>query len=327
MVMCRGVAASTAFPTDISIPYKILDRARRILLSLKDFGLAAKLPAWAATRLEKMSRHLKLINMNVGKKGVKGKVLEAFRSFLLLGGKALSDIEAARDALTPQWEAADLGVRRDCQLDALWDKLEQDLADARYALHCAALRLGGAKLPATERILSVAGRDAAYIQKGQRVPVIGYRPQLARSGNGFVCGQLVPWGNAADAAMLQPLVERVVGATGVTPETVGTDDGYASDENLSFPKDVVGVKDVSFGGAKGRKVMGDSDWSMPYIAAARAGRSAVESLMFTMKHNHGYGQLRRRGLDAVEAELTEEVIAYNFMHMRRREETALAAAS
>ena len=102
--------------------------------------------------------------------------------------------------------------------------------------------------------------------------MIGYRPQLARSGNGFVCGQLVPWGNAADAAMLQPLVERVVGATGVTPETVGTDDGYASDANLRWLKETIGVKDVSFGEAKGRKVMGDSDWTMPYMAAARAGR-------------------------------------------------------
>ena len=55
------------------------------------------------------------------------------------------------------------------------------------------------------------------------------------------------------------------------PETVGTDDGYASDANLRWLKEAIGVNDVGFGGAKGRKVMGDCDWTMPYMAAGGGG--------------------------------------------------------
>jgi len=34
--------------------------------------------------------------------------------------------------------------------------------------------------------------------------------------------------------------------------------------------------------------------------------------MFTLKHNHRFGQLGRRGLDAVRNELMLKVLAYNF---------------
>jgi hypothetical protein len=41
--------------------------------------------------------------------------------------------------------------------------------------------------------------------------VVGYKPQLARSGNGFVSALVVPEGNAADSAMLMPLASAAIG--------------------------------------------------------------------------------------------------------------------
>lgn len=314
------VAANTAFPTDISILHKLLDRTLREILLLREFDLPVKIESWTETRLAKMLKHLKFVNMSVGRRGIKGKVKEQFRAFLNLAVKVIGDLEAARDALTPFWEKTDMSPEKALALDVLWDRVEQDLGDASYVLHYTDLQTKtGEPLPAAEKILSVADRDAGYISKGQRVPEIGYRPQIARSGNGFVVGHITPRGNASDAGMLVPVVKDVIETTRVVPYVVSVDDGYASTENKTRLIKDCGVVQVSVSGAKGKKITEDDLWDAPDFVAARAQRSAVESGMFTLKFNHGYGRVRRRGLDAVHAEQTEKIIAYNFTHMIRKE--------
>jgi hypothetical protein len=48
---------------------------------------------------------------------------------------------------------------------------------------------------------------------------------------------------------------------------------------------------------------------------ARDERSAVESLIFTLQSNHGFGRVSRRGIEAVRAELLEDALAHNFCRM------------
>lgn len=67
------------------------------------------------------------------------------------------------------------------------------------------------------------------------------------------------------------------------------------------------------------------DWESEEYLYARRNRSAVESLMFTIKDGFEFGELGRRGIDAVRDELLEKVRAYNgcriiLMKKRRREE-------
>lgn len=309
--------ANSAFPTDVDVLFKLINRTVRSILALDDFGLPAALDSWTETRLKKMERHLKSILMNAGKKGLKGKIKKTFRAFLNLSDKVVADLEAIRDQATPFWEVLDLGPMRGYALDLLWDKIERDLQDAAYVAQYARHHLDtGKPIPAREKILSVSDRDAAYIQKGQRQPVIGYKPQLARGGSGFVVGFLAPTGNAADSAMLVPTVENVVSTTGATPLVVSTDDGYASSENVSDLR-TLGVVTVSIGGSKGKRLTDEDLWNSPGYVYARSQRSAAESGMFTLKHNHSFGRLRRRGIDAVEGECLEKILAYNFIHMRR----------
>jgi len=68
---------------------------------------------------------------------------------------------------------------------------------------------------------------------------------------------------------------------------------------------------VSISGARGKKITGDQEWNRPDYRAARNNRSAVESLMFTLKDGYEFGQLLRRESENVRAELTEKVLAYN----------------
>ena len=90
----------------------------------------------------------------------------------------------------------------------------------------------------------------------------------------------------------------------------------------------IGVKEecriptVSINGSKGKKLTLEN-WDTTSYAEARRKRSAVESSMFTLKYRHGFGRMRRRGIEAVEAEQLEKVIAYNFVHMIRKEKAVL----
>ena len=159
-------------------------------------------------------------------------------------------------------------------------------------------------------VLSVADETAAWIAKGNRIAVIGYKPQLARSRKGFVAALLVPEGTAADSAMLLLLVPEAMDNAEVKPKLASFDDGYTSEANRAALQEFR-VKHVNFSGSKGRDLLGEEAYADPVPTKAGADRSAVESLMFCLKHVHGFGRLRRRGIAAARAELTGKVIAYN----------------
>jgi len=92
----------------------------------------------------------------------------------------------------------------------------------------------------------------------------------------------------------------------------------------------LGVKDLSISGAKGKKLTDPANWDSEAYREVRRNRSAVESLMFTIKDGFEFGELGRRGLEAVRDELLEKVLAYNccrmvLMRKRKREELEQAA--
>ena len=153
--------------------------------------------------------------------------------------------------------------------------------------------------------LSVSDADVGFIAKGQRVPVVGYKPQVARSGAGFVTALLLPQGNAADSDQLVPMVDDVVRRTTVVPSVLSVDDGYASAANMAAMKArQIGV--ISINGSKGRALTTHADWKSVEYVLARDQRSAIESLMFTLKQGFDFGEVARRGLVAAYGELLEK---------------------
>ena len=100
------------------------------------------------------------------------------------------------------------------------------------------------------------------------------------------------------------------------PQLVSSDDGYSS-RSAREDSLVTGVAVVSISGAKGKRITAAADWNPPDYRAARANRSAVESLMFTLKGDYEFGQLLRRENENVRAELTEKVMAYNLDQILR----------
>ena len=88
------------------------------------------------------------------------------------------------------------------------------------------------KVPVAEKIISLSDSDASFIVKGGWNTVVGYRPQLARSGSGFVTALVLPRGNAADSRHLVAMVKEQITNTGVIPAMTSADDGYRSQEGL-----------------------------------------------------------------------------------------------
>jgi IS5 family transposase len=198
----------------------------------------------------------------------------------------------------------------------------------KVIVNCEARIVRKEKVATQDKVPSVSDEDAAFIVKGERDPVVGYKPQLARSRKGFVTGLLVPQGNASDARQFVPMFEAVVQRTGVVPQIVSVDDGYASLANRATLRGR-GVRVVSISGSKGSRITPTEEWESEDYAEARDDRSAVESLMFTIKDGFDFGRVARRGLANVHAELLEKVLAYNFCRMaalRRQDQAERRAA-
>ena len=134
--------------------------------------------------------------------------------------RLLRDLEAVR---APRAGRGDLAPSRRLPAEAALEMISGDLrALAQAAEACERRVQEGEKVAAEEKIISLSDADAAFIVKGSWNSVVGYRPQLARSGRGFVSALVLPVGNAADSPQLVRMVNEHISNTGVTPWLVAS---------------------------------------------------------------------------------------------------------
>lgn len=304
-------AANSSWPTDSGILISLLGRAHRLGQSLNSFGIKNFNVGWIPRWLEEMEKLDFQIALTAGKAKSKGNRKKHYRNLF-------KRAEKVSDALLVQSQDLDKTVKvelfmpsRRLLLQRTIAQINESISDAKRVILYAKDRVfNGATLPSSEKVLSISDSDAAFIKKGNREPVIGYKPQLVRSANGFIAALEVPLGNTADSTELIPAIEKAIQRTSITPKMVSTDDGYASARGRQELLDM-GISHISISGSKGKKLTTDEDWTSEEYRHARANRSAVESLMFTIKDGYQFGELARRGLNPVREELLEKVLAYN----------------
>jgi hypothetical protein len=320
------VEGNTAWPTDSRLLVALVSRALRIGAALA----RVHLPAFERDTLSKLYGHLRVmttldreIDMSKGTREGKRFRKARYKSLLWRARRVrvvlhaeVTEVEAALGALDVLPSRRVVAARVVQRLRADVDALEKVIAN------CEARVIYELDVPMADKKLSVSDPDVGFIAKGQRVPVIGYKPQIARSGAGFVTAVLLPEGNAADSKQLVPMVDEVVLRTGVMPKILSVDDGYASKANVEAMKarcmDV-----ISINGSKGRALTTRADWRSDEYTLARDQRSGVESLIYTLKQGFDFGEVARRGQVAVHGELLEKALAYNLCHivrMRRAQE-------
>ena len=318
-----SVKGNTEWPTDAGILLALLTGTCNLFKKLVKFGIDKFKAGWTWTWIENLAQLLYKINTTAGKPKSKRKIEKFYSEFLKTAKKINEHLIKEKDRIKNQVSKIDLAPSIMLKLNAIWDKINSQIIDIVNVLYYAQDRiLNGVVLKATEKILSISDRTAAYIKKGDREDVIGYKPQIAKSGNGFITSVTVPKGNASDSGEFEEVVEDVIKRTKVIPIEISVDDGYASKrgkENV----EKLGVKRVSIGGSKGKKLTGDEEYDSEDYKKARAKRSGIESVIYVLKYVFEFGQLKRRGIEAVESELLEKVVAYNFkkkVEIVRREE-------
>jgi len=317
--------ANTRWPTDSGLILRLLDRVLRDSQSLGSFGLPNFRLHWMNQWLPKLKQLDFAINVANNRRARR----KLYRRYLKTASNAMWHLGDEAGRLHGTIVTANLPPVMKQRLDERWQRMLGDLHEAcRIYRQCEARVIDGKRIKGTDRILSLSDRTAAYIIKGDRYPVVGYKPQLIRSRSGLITALLVPEGNAADSEMLAPLVSEAINITGVVPTLGSFDDGYSSAAGLKKLQQL-GLEDISFSGSKGKALLGDVRWESPVLTKARRYRSAVESVIFCLKHCHEFGKLRRRGVEAVREELTGKAIVYNFcriivLRQRKKDEDRAA---
>jgi hypothetical protein len=319
------IHSRSAWPVDTTLILKLLNRAYNLGQRMHSYGLD-DFKHWHCPRWLKELDALEFqINMSKGRKRRR------------LSRKFLNKARKMEDRLSSLWEDMDaivdnhnLPPSKSEQLERHWNLLLDSVSEASILNDIAWRRMvDGEKVKREdfEKIFSASDRSAAFIEKGGREKVFGYRVQFGRSRNGLVTSVIVPEGNAADSTMLVPMTDEHIKQTTVIPESVTTDDGYSSGKGRDTLL-YLGVKNVSINGSKGKKITPAEEWESETFKELRAHRSAVESLMFTGKFKFNFGQFSRCGIDAVRAEMLEKVIAHNFWRIayeKARQKPQLAA--
>ncbi len=311
-----SVKANTVWPTDSKMMLALLNSVYQMGQKLSLFGL----PDFTKFHCEGWLKEIKQLDFEIaqvgGKPGSKRKRGKLYRrlfkrvdSMQLHLRKQLQGVQMPLGKLLPSDER---------RLSELLRTKQERLDDVKLQRSQTYQRIKtGNAAPAGERKMSIHDPDSSYIAKGSREAVIGYKPSLGRSGHGFVTSLLVPDYNAADSDQLLPATEQSIEHTGVVPDTVSVDDGYSSQKGRNDLKEL-GVNVVSINGSKGKKITALSDWEDPVYQKARADRSSVESLMFTLKFNYDFGRLGRLGHSAVKTEMLEKILAHNQVRTLQR---------
>ena len=315
-----SVSASSSWPTDAAIIYRLFRRVQVQSQKFELYGVKNICSYFPLIWLGKLSKLLFEINNTKGTPGnpKKEKIKPAYRQFLRTAHKMNEYFVREFESREKIVLRADLNPTAKRRLNKLWNNMEDDLLAVSAVLYYTQDRVfNGKVLPSVEKILSLSDITAAFIKKGQRNAIIGYKPQIGMSKNGFVSALIVESGNGADAKYLVPLVEKHIENTGVIPYFISTDDGYSSAKGRNGCLEL-GVKDICFSGAVGKKILGEELWEDEKYTEGRRNRSAVESLMFSLKYVVHFGRLRRRGIEAVKSEMLGKIIAYNYLHKIRR---------
>jgi hypothetical protein len=313
-----AVEANTERPTDSTILVRLIARVcttggnlhRVDLPDMNPIGLLAQ-----QQELRRMSQQIDFLNGKARAEAKRKKLyFQLLRRVRRLRKRLLRDLESAGRNLECR---SDLAPSRRLMAQEVLGLISEDLATLEQAANvCERRVMEQEKVPVAEKIISLSDPDASFIVKGGWNSVVGYRPQLARSGRGFVTALVLPRGNAADSPHFATMVKEQITNTGVTPSMASADDGYSTQQGREEVLGL-GLKVVSISGAKGKKLIEAQKWKSRPYRQARAERSAMESVVFTLKESFEFGELMRRTHENVLAEMLEKVLAYNISQIIR----------
>jgi transposase, IS5 family len=203
----------------------------------------------------------------------------------------------------------------DGRLGRLVGELEETIAATQRLLSQTDQRLAGNRV-IPDRLVSLSDPDARPIRKGKpRTPTqFGYTLLLAEDERGFVADHQLHKGNPPDAPQLVPAVQRIIGVTGRSPDTVVGDRGFgtaANDQAL----EALGVKRVGLqrNGTPGRARLAVERTRR--FRRLRNWRVGIEARISHLKRSFGLRRTRLRRLGGARTWVELGIFAYNLQRM------------
>lgn len=325
------VKANSAWPTDSSLMLNLLSRVNGKGQNLAELS-GDVLSSFSAWHMDRWLKEMKKLDFGIilaqGKKGAPKVRKGAYTRIYDIAQKAFNFLSVQlADGQKRLQDSIMLPSLKD-RLKSLLEDMEVDLLKVLQIIEYSSRRiLNEEKIDATEKVYSVIDPDAYMICKGQRDPVIGYRPNFVRSATGFITALHLEKGNPCDTAVYQSSLNQSIKNTGVKPSIVSCDDGYAAEKNYTYATQELKIELASFSGAKGKKITPIEVYQSDEAKAVRNDRSNVESTISVLKGQHGMDKMTRRGCAAVRSEMMSKILAFNFKRMilirsRRLKDTA-----
>ncbi len=308
-----SMEGNTCWPTDSLMIRALLKRAYHLMSKMDKFSL----PSITDSCVEKWLKELHHIDFEMnclaGKSNSIKKIKKLYMSYLKISDKTAARLIKHVEKHHGAWDAAKFPPSKKNILNNIVKTIEDDILNSLYVATYAGDRVfRGIVLSSKEKVLSLSEVSAAFIAKGGREPLIGYKPQIARSGNGFITAFELMEGNHNDSMRFVPMVQQHIDNIKIIPRIVSVDDGYSSKTNVEKLK-LMGVRIVSISGSKGKKLISLEDWLNEEYKKARADRSAVESAIFTLRYKLNMHRFNRRGIEATQAEFSEKILVYNML--------------
>jgi hypothetical protein len=326
--------SNSKYPTDSGLIAAFALRLMAFFNSLAKLGLPDLSQQASGVQSAGLAREIELFSKQIGiisgKQGVKEQRTGLYQKIYSRVDRLVKKLKLLQPHAAESIEQAQAPPSLRQRLEALNQQFENDLTNIATIREYSAERvLEGKSIAAERKVLSVSDESAGIIKKGGWNTIFGYRPQLAFSGKGLVTAHVLPLGNAADAGQLQTVLHAVLENTKTVPLVVTVDDGYASGPvRAKFLNDHATEKRpivFSVAGSKGRAIIEEANYQSDAYRDARHDRSAAESCVFVLKQMHDYGEVIRRGLQAVRHEQMCKVLAYNVRRMVRLEQDAAKA--
>ena len=311
-----SVKGNSAWPTDSGILTGLVMRLYHRGKKLHKFGIRDIADRRFPNIIKNMKNLSKQISFSVNKPKSKIKRKRLYRKLLKEASSAhklfLSELTKVKQSFLDLEVDGNIAPSREMRLKRLIELMVEDLDSLLKVIGYCSRRINQSETTeAKDKVLSLSDKSVGFIKKGDREPVIGYKPQLGRSKKGFIPAFKLPQGNGSDSGQFLEVCRDAIRRTMVMPEKISTDDGYAN-KRVRAQLLEMGVKVVSISGSKGKRIISAEDWENDGYVKARNDRSAVESLIFTIKQGFDFGRVMRRGIENVRGELLEKVIAYNF---------------
>lgn len=308
-----AIASVSTFPVDNNMLVRLLEKFYSSTTSLIDLRLEEKgwrsiinsLPLKSASNLMKDIINIsKQISFAKGKKNARQIRTEGYHKLCAKGEKLLAKLSDIADRLDLS------GLSKELQNNyfELYKTVDEKLYFVQKRFKIAMPGDMGEIEP--ELLLSLSDEDAAFIKKGGRETIFGYRPNFARSQQGFITSVTLEAGNTSDTSVFISTIKDHQNQSGVLPAIVSTDDGYCSNDNLNKAIDM-GIELVSFSGSKGKNLFGDEFWQEQPNRIIRDMRSNAEATISHFKNDYDMSRLSVGGISKVRKEILMRTITFN----------------